>query len=164
MSLSILHAHATFQDHSRCKSDNEKEIFRATWYSKIFKKPSLNRAKGNKVLQSFFRHAMGDEQTCKNGCFNKSIPKCKFHCFLQLKLFFQLCKFSYLCIFTQNGHEINCLKNTTLGLETGVFKGTQVSGQRLTLVNRRFLVRVRLQPICRGELPAVIARLMSNCL
>ena len=40
----------------------------------------------------------------------------------------------------------------------------QLSGQRLALGNQRFPVRVRLLAMCRGELSAVIARLMSNCL
>ena len=34
---------------------------------------------------------------------------------------------------------------------------------RLALGNQRFPVRVRLLAMCRGELSAVIARLMSNC-
>ena len=43
-------------------------------------------------------------------------------------------------------------------------QGTQLDGQRLALGNQRFLVRVRLPTMCRGELSAVIARLMSKCL
>ena len=34
----------------------------------------------------------------------------------------------------------------------------------VVLGNQKFLVRVRLLPMCRGELSAVIARLMSKCL
>ena len=35
---------------------------------------------------------------------------------------------------------------------------------RLALGNQRFPVRIRLLPVCRGELPAVTGRLMSKCL
>ena len=42
--------------------------------------------------------------------------------------------------------------------------GAQLGGQRLALGNQRFPVRVRLPAMCRGELPAAIARLMSKCL
>ena len=38
------------------------------------------------------------------------------------------------------------------------------SGQRIVLGNQRFPVRVRLLAMCRGELSAVLARLMSKCL
>ena len=39
-----------------------------------------------------------------------------------------------------------------------------ISSFRLALGNQRFPVRVRLLAMCRGELSAVIARLMSKCL
>ena len=40
----------------------------------------------------------------------------------------------------------------------------QLCGLRLALGNQKFPVRVRLLAMCRGELSAVIARLMSKCL
>ena len=43
-------------------------------------------------------------------------------------------------------------------------KSAQLGGQRLALGNQRFPVRVRLPAMCRGELSAAIARLMSKCL
>ena len=39
-----------------------------------------------------------------------------------------------------------------------------LSGQRLALGNQSFPVQVRLLPMCRGELYAVIPRLISKCL
>ena len=39
-----------------------------------------------------------------------------------------------------------------------------LSGWRLALGNQRFLVRVRLLAMCKGELTAIIARLMFKCL
>ena len=43
-------------------------------------------------------------------------------------------------------------------------QGAQLSGQQLVLGNQRFPVRVRLPTMCRGELSAIIAWLMSKCL
>ena len=45
-----------------------------------------------------------------------------------------------------------------------MFKDAQLSGQRLALGNQRFPIRVRLLPMCRGELSAIIAQLMCKCL
>ena len=42
--------------------------------------------------------------------------------------------------------------------------GMELSGKWIALRNKRFPVRLRLLAMCRGELPAVIARLMSKCL
>ena len=43
-------------------------------------------------------------------------------------------------------------------------QGFQNNGKRLVLRNQRFLVRVWLQAMCRGELSDVIAWLMSKCM
>ena len=44
------------------------------------------------------------------------------------------------------------------------FKGAYVSGQRLALGNQKFPIRAWLLAMCRAELSAVTARLMSKCL
>ena len=51
----------------------------------------------------------------------------------------------------------------TLNLTAGD-KGAQLSGKRFALGSQRFPVRVQMLAMFRGELTAVIARLMSKCL
>ena len=45
-----------------------------------------------------------------------------------------------------------------------ISNGAQLSGQRLALRKQKFLVRIQLLPMCKGELSAVIPWLMSKCL
>ena len=61
---------------------------------------------------------------------------------------------------TGSKHRASVCKTT----KTCQQKGTQLSGQRLAFGNKRFPVRVRLLAMCRGELSAVIAWLMSKCM
>lgn len=107
----ISDAHATFQDHKRCKSNNDKEFFSATWSFQIFKKSNLNRVKINVTI--YFIHTLDDEEIRTNGYSVVSIPSCKCYCFLQLKkiyIFSVLKVFKTLCVFIQSEHERYCLQ------------------------------------------------------
>ena len=80
-----------------------------------------------------------------------------------LKIFYfrdMECKIGHICVTFSPERGFVPFLQTSIS----IFKGAQLSGQRLALGNQRFPVRVRLLTMCRGELPAAIARLMSNCL
>ena len=112
----ISDAHATFQEHKRRKSNNDREFFSATWSFQIFKKPNLNRVKINVTI--YFSHTLDDEEIHTNGYSVVSIPSCKCYCFLQFKniyIFFQFWKFLEPCVssFKVNMKDTVC-RNLTL--------------------------------------------------